>query len=177
MEFIDFSVLSELHQKAVWGIYEDSFPHFEKRLFTDQQRAMADERFHPTGVMEDGQIVGMVFYWLFDQFAYIEHLAIAKNRRGQNYGTRILEQFCQQHPRVLLEIDPPIDEVSIKREHFYHRLGFHSTPFAYTHPSYRTENLPHTLSIMSYPDEINEENFQNFYKLMFNEIMAYSPKS
>lgn len=39
-------------------------------------------------------------------------------------GSRILEAFGKDHSLVVLEIDPPADDISVRRERFYQRLGF-----------------------------------------------------
>lgn len=176
MTFVSYQDLTVSMQEQVWGIYEYSFPTHEKRTLADHKKALLDSRFHADAVLDEGILVGLLFYWELEQYAYIEHFAIDRERRGQNYGTRILTAFCKQKKRVLLEIDPPIDQISKNREHFYHRLGFISSPFAYTHPAYRKEYVPHTLVLMSYPDPISETVFEEFKEIMFRDIMRYSGK-
>lgn len=177
MDFVAFPQLEPAVREKVWEIYEDSFPTHEKRTYEDHLRAIKDSRFHADAVMEDGQLAGLLFYWLLDDSAYIEHFAIARSLRGQSYGTRILQRFCDQMKRVILEIDPPVDQVSVNREHFYHRLGFLSLPFAYTHPAYSKEYVPHTLVLMSYPDPMDDAEFAAFKRMMFEQIMKYSGKA
>ena len=68
--------------------------------------------------------------------SYVEHLAVSPRLRGQNMGSKALAAFCQGR-RVILEIDPPEDEISVRRQHFDQRLGFVANPYAYIHPSFR----------------------------------------
>lgn len=176
MEFQPFLSLNQEMQKTAWEIYEYSFPSYEKRSFQVHQKALGDPRFHGDVVFDETDLVGILFYWQLEKYAYIEHFAISKELRGENYGTRILQQFCEIKKDVILEIDPPVDAVSVKREHFYHRLGFLTSSFSYTHPSYGDAFIPHTLVLMSYPKAIAEKDFENFKSLMFKDIMKYSGK-
>ena len=58
---------------------------------------------------------------------------------------------------VILEIDPPKDEVSIRRKQFYERNSFIENPYFHIHPPYHKENQGHELLIMSSPIQITEE--------------------
>lgn len=46
--------------------------------------------------------------------------------RGQRYGSRALSMLPNDRP-VILEIDPPVDEIAIRRKGFYERCGFTRT--------------------------------------------------
>ncbi|MEI3140799.1 MAG: hypothetical protein V8S34_04075 [Lawsonibacter sp.] len=50
----------------------------------------------------------------------------------------------------MLEIDPPVDELSIRRKGFYERAGFWANPFLHVHPPYRPHS-GHPLTVMTYP--------------------------
>lgn len=176
MEYIKMNNLSEKMFTAVWNVYQYSFPDYEKRKMETHCKAMKNSRFNAMGVFENAKFVGMIFYWEFDGLSYIEHFAIVKELRGKNYGTKILADFCEKRQNVLLEIDPPVEEVSKKREHFYHRLGFVTSEFSYTHHSYLEEDVPHTLVMMSYKKPLCEDDFESFKQLMFGTIMNYSGK-
>ena len=66
-------------------------------------------------------------------------------------GSAALSAFCRKVGRVILEIDPPVDDISIRRLHFYERLGFVANPYQYIHPSFRKPFTPHRLVLMSIP--------------------------
>lgn len=177
MEYLKMSDLPKKMQADVWEIYKYSFPEFELRDIKTHTKAMDDKRFFPMCVIENQKIIGLIFYWKFADLTYIEHFAISKSLRGMNYGTKVLNDFCEKNQNVILEIDPPVDEVSIKREHFYNRLGFVTSNFSYIHPSYSSEDIPHTLLLMSFKKEISEKEFIDFKQIMFGTIMKYSGKN
>ena len=78
---------------------------------------------------EDGRLLGILLYWEGPGFRYVEHFAIAPELRGGGAGSRILAEFTGQGVPVILEIDPPVDGVSIRRKGFYLRCGFRENPF------------------------------------------------
>lgn len=76
--------------------------------------------------------------------------------------------------RVILEIDPPVDDISIRRLHFYERLGFVANPYQYIHPSFRKPFTPHRLVLMSYPGAITYEEARSFADFVREAVLRYS---
>ena len=97
-----------------------------------------------------------------DYDAALEHLAVEPVLRGHNYGARILHDLCRRAGRVILEIDPPEDEISRRRRGFYERNGFVYNEYDYIHPSYLRPPQPHRLMVMSYPEAISPAEFEAF---------------
>ena len=62
--------------KALWELYEASFPAYESRTLPDQKRAMEDERYHVDLIYEEDQWQGFVMYWQADGYLYVEHFAV-----------------------------------------------------------------------------------------------------
>ena len=75
---------------------------------------------------------------------------------------RILHDLCRRAGRVILEIDPPEDEISRRRRGFYERNGFVYNEYDYIHPSYLRPPQPHRLMVMSYPEAISPAEFEAF---------------
>ena len=75
---------------------------------------------------------------------------------------------------VILEIDPPVDDISIRRLHFYERLGFVANPYRYIHPSFRKPFTPHRLVLMSYPGAITYEEARSFADFVREAVLRYS---
>ena len=67
-----------------------------------------------------------MLYWETPDFRYIEHFCILPALRGQRYGSRALSMLPNDRP-VILEIDPPVDEIAIRRKAFYERCGSQRT--------------------------------------------------
>ena len=156
-----------LHRRRRWAaayrLYEASFPPCERRSERDYDAALADGRLYAESVWDGDLFVGLVFWWLADEgYAYLEHLAVEPVLRGHNYGARILYDLCRRAGRVILEIDPPEDEISRRRRGFYERNGFVYNEYDYIHPSYLRPPQPHRLMVMSYPEAISPAEFEAF---------------
>ena len=94
--------------------------------------------------------------------------------RGRNMGSQALTAFCRKVGRVILEIDPPVDDISIRRRHFYERLGFVANPYEYIHPSFRKPFTPHQLILMSYPGPLTYDEARGFADFVRETVLGYS---
>lgn len=88
------------------------------------------------------------------------------------FGSRALELLQAKGKPVILEIDPPRDEVSRRRKGFYERSGFAANPFAHLHPPYRRGAAGHDLVIMSSPAALTEEEYGRFAAFLKGHVMA-----
>ena len=52
---------------------------------------------------------------------------------------------------VVLEIEPPEDDLTKRRQNFYLRNGFGFNPYVHHHPPYRAGDERHLLNVMSFP--------------------------
>ena len=155
-------------------IYRRSFPYKEQRSEEDHIRALADPAFRAEGIWRGDEFIGILFHWGADGYRYVEHLAVSPALRGQNMGSAALSAFCRKVGRVILEIDPPADDISIRRLHFYERLGFVANPYRYIHPSFRKPFTPHRLVLMSYPGAITYEEARSFADFVRETVLGYS---
>ena len=78
------------------NLLETAFPLQERRN-SDQQRKNTDENqlFHNALITDDVLLIGLLTYWDFDTFVYIEHFAIDNSLRDRGYGSQALEIFFQ----------------------------------------------------------------------------------
>jgi len=158
-----------------FALYEESFPKYEQRLPDKQKAVMTDPLYHFDIITDNGVFMGILLYWNISRYVYIEHFAIHPSVRGKALGSRSLEAFFENHPAVILEIDPPENEVSIRREYFYQRLGFQRNSYAHTHPPYRKQFEPHRLVVMSYPKLMTESEYLLFRQELSEIVMRDSP--
>ena len=140
----------ELFQK-VMDLYELSFPAVEKRDRKDNERLLGDERFRLLALLDDEIFVGMAGVWDAGGMLYIEHLCTSPELRGKGYGAAALELFKATGKTVVLEIEPPEDELTKRRQNFYLRNGFGFNPYVHHHPPYRAGDERHLLNVMSFP--------------------------
>lgn len=163
----------------VWNLYEDSFPAHERRSREAQLKAFDDPDAYGRIVMdEDGELAAILFYWLYESNVYVEFLAVDPRMRGRNIGTAVVEKILALHPgcTVILEIEPPEDEITLRRLHFYERLGFVANDYHYVHPSYRTGDkaFAHRLTLMTHGSNLAPDEFQTFRRFMESTVLKYS---
>lgn len=74
-----------------------AFPAEEYRAL-EQLREYTDkvELFHNNVILEDEQPIGLLTYWNFGEFYYIEHFATDPSMRNGGYGKKTLEYVCTQ---------------------------------------------------------------------------------
>lgn len=173
LQFIPVRSRHDALWAELWPLYEASFPACERWDAEAYDRAFADPAFEADAILLDGAFAGLLFHWTTDGFHYIEHLAVSPRLRGQQIGSRALEAFCRDR-RVILEIDPPEEEVSIRRLHFYERLGFVANPHHYIHPSFRRPFHPHRLVVMSRPGPLTDPEIRRFADFVREHVLRYS---
>lgn len=174
MQFIRINSKNHYLFKDAMKIYNNSFPIFEQRTLENQMEALKNPDYYCTVICDKNKLVGLLFYWQWNIYQYVEHLAIAEDLRGQNYGSRILKEFCKINKLIILEIDPPIDDISLKRLNFYAKLGFKMQSFEHVHPPYRKDFEGHKLKVLSYNTDLNLKEYNDFNDFLCNTIMKFS---
>ena len=93
--------------------------------------------------------LGLLTAWSFEEFIYIEHFAIAPTLRSQGYGTEALRTFIkEQRKPIILEAEPPTDDITRRRIRFYERSGLILYDFPYIQPAYTPKGNPVELRLM-----------------------------
>lgn len=174
LQFIPFESRSDKGWAEAWDLYEESFPRCERWNAQGYDRAFGDPRFEADGIWRGEEFIGILFHWNAGAYRYVEHLAVSPALRGQNMGSKALTAFCRKVGRVILEIDPPVDDISIRRRHFYERLGFVANPYEYIHPSFRKPFTPHQLILMSYPGPLTYDEARGFADFVRETVLGYS---
>ena len=156
------------------ALYAASFPIFEQRTRQQQECAFSSANYHVTVYEENDVFIGFIAFWEFDAYVYIEHCAIDPGLRGQGYGSRLLTGFIAEcSKRVLLEIDPVVDEISKARLGFYKKCGFHENPFPHVHPPYREGYKPHPLMVLTTGRTITEREYRTFHTDLNAVVMNF----
>ena len=152
-------------------IYHTSFPIDEQRPIESIAHLIEhDERFVAYAIVNENEddndaaglqaisqqptaksqyLLGLLTTWHFEEFIYIEHFAIDPDLRSRGYGAEALKTFiAQQQCPIVLEAEPPTDELSTRRVGFYKRLGLTLYDFPYIQPAYTPESNPVELRLM-----------------------------
>ena len=122
-------------------LLQSAFPPDERR--DDRQQRIYTERndkFHCLLIRDFDKPVGLLTYWDFTDFLYVEHFAIHEDLRSSGYGTQALHMFLQEAGRpVVLEVEMPRlkGDITHRRIAFYRRQGFSLRKMAYRQPPYR----------------------------------------
>ena len=173
MEFLNIEAGDKERWEKVWELYEDSFPIAERRKVDDHLRACNDERFFPLSAWEGQQLIGLMFFWEWDSYRYLEHLAVNPELRGQGHGSQLLKYLRDSEHTIILEIDPLSNELSVRRLQFYERSGYTLTPYRFVHLPYRLDGNEQELLILSYPKMITKEQHNHFLKFLEDEVIKY----
>lgn len=156
-------------------IYRTSFPAHEQRRVQDFPQAFQDPGFYYEVFLNGkGRVVAMLVTWRREEFVYLEYFAVDASLRGQGAGQRILEELRDAFPyKVILEIDPPEDEISRRRLGFYQRHGFVPNPqFDYSHPPYTGDGEPFPLLLMTHKHLLDEKAYRSFVHFHHRHVVA-----
>lgn len=153
-------------------LYAVSFPLHEQRESGSQRSIMSHPDYHFNLIFDDDKFVGLMLCWETDDFIYVEHFCIFPELRNNHYGQRTLELLCHKGKTVILEIDPPVDDISERRKGFYERAGFVANPYAHIHPPYHAGNHGHKLIVMSHPQKLSEKGYLLFNKYLSETVMS-----
>lgn len=157
-----------LYEEAL-RLYSISFPPHEQREALSQEQILRQAAYHFDVVCDQGNFIGEILYWELGGALYIEHFCVLPVLRGRRYGQRILNAY--QHTPLILEIDPPADELSICRKGFYERCGFVENPYFHVHPAYHRGNPGHELVVMSAPKVLDAAEYERFSQYLRNIVM------
>ncbi|PEI02175.1 GNAT family N-acetyltransferase [Pantoea agglomerans] len=158
--------------KSVNELYESAFPHHEKRHPVAKINVLTNPNYSLQAWFDGEQFVGMIGAWDFNDYAYIEHLAVSSQVRSQGYGKQMLSQFLQLYPQTILEIDPLTSGIAHNRLRFYQSLGFSNNNYLHLHPTYHRGIPDHQLIVLSYPQPIDEARYQRFFSDLCRVVMA-----
>lgn len=173
MEFLKISPDDKDRWNMVWKLYEDSFPLAERRKEVDHIKAYEDDRFYPLSAWEGNELIGLMFFWEWDSYRYLEHLAVSPTLRGHGYGSQLLRHLRDSEHTIILEIDPLSDDLSVRRLQFYECAGYTLTPYRFVHLPYRLDGKDQELLILSYPKMITKDQHKDFLRFVNEDVIKY----
>jgi len=159
----------------VWKIYVASFPVVERRKVEAYESVCAENpEFKPEVVYINDEVAGLMFHWDTEAFSYLEHFAVRSDLRNRGEGGKLLDAYLAGHSRVVLEVEPPENEICRRRIAFYERHGLTFSGVAFTHPGYETDEnglpTPYTLYLMTRPAWTREE-CASFLKFLSERVL------
>lgn len=160
---MDLIPVNEERFSLVYKRLIDAFPYEERRDEAHEKACFLKKQFNFSEIIDAGESVGLVVFWLFDEFLFIEHIAINKEIRSKGYGSKTIEHLKVKYKLpIILEAEFPETEMQMKRIKFYENLGFKVNLYSYSQPSYHNaESVP--LQILSFPEALSKSEFDNFF--------------
>lgn len=160
----------EMYQRAM-ELYAVSFPVHEQREPHAQERTLRDGDYQFNLIYDGDTYVGLLLCWETGTFIYVEHFCILPEMRNRKYGERALDVLHQRGKSVILEIDPPVDDITLRRRGFYVRSGFVENPYPHVHPPYHQGTEGHALVVMSCPGMLTYAEYDRFRAYLERRVM------
>lgn len=176
MKYIKVSDEDVIMFKVGLDLYEKAFPIYERRLLSDQIKALYDPSYYFITAFDDsGKFVGIMLYWTTESFVYIEHFAIDEKLRGQNYGSKVLADFCKNYAKlpIILEIEPVQDEKTESRKRFYEKQDFSQLDVKHMQVKFHDKCPELELKILAKP-KISLELYDEFRRFLDTTVAKYT---
>lgn len=156
----------------IYKIMEESFPTSEFRTYSAQKELLKDPAYHLLIEHNDhDEVIAFLASIEFENFRYIEHIAVAPSFRGGGTGKSLVERYIRQSALpIVLEIEPPETEIQQKRVMFYEQLGFRLNKFNHIQPPLRGNENALVLNIMSYPELLTNSQYEKIKNKLYQKV-------
>ncbi len=159
----------------VFSIMEQSFPSDELRPYSEQKALLNDDKYKILIYETDGIIVAFIAVWEFEDILFIEHFAVDPAGRSGGIGTAILGELSALTSKTIcLEVEPPYEDISIRRIGFYKRNGFYLNDYPYMQPPISKGKNPIPLKIMSYGKQLDKQQFDIIKNILYTYVYKIS---
>lgn len=164
--------LRERDFESFYDLMTASFPKDEYRPYEGQKALLAEDAYQIYALYgKDNILQAFVALWDFDQYAYVEHFAVNPLCRNGGLGSQILQELADSFPKpIFLEVEPPNDEIAIRRIGFYERNGYHLNTYPYTQPAMAPGRNAIPLYIMTSQKPVTEEEFDTIKQLLYQKV-------
>ena len=155
-------------------LLESAFPPIERRPLEDWKVMTENHKyFHAMAIVEKTKFCGILTFWDFGTFLYIEHFAIDSQLRNGGIGKTALELFLyeHQHMNIVLEVEMPDNDIARRRIGFYERNGFCLIEERdYLQPPYIIggETLP--LKLMGTQGSVTRNNYEDIVQKIHTNV-------
>jgi len=159
----------------LFNLYALVFPSAERRSWAGLEYELNyEKRFYAHAILKDEKFVGLLNYWVFDRFYYIEHFAMTPNARGQHIGTEAMEMFksLTKLP-IVFEVEMPTNSTSIRRIQFYERLGFTVLSHNYAQPPYEGDGFLLSMQLMCNDKHFAKTHFDMIKENLYTHVYHY----
>lgn len=156
-------IITPIEFDSVSELYIATFPQQERRELIEIYKLISEgEIFIYQIITNKNTIAGFCIFWIFDEFIFVEHLAVNPELRGFGIGEGTISVLKEQSKILILETELPVDEISKRRIKFYERNGFKLLQREYFQPSYGKTKPEVELKIMCTKADIGDEKLDEY---------------
>lgn len=172
MDFKQITTKDFKYYSSVEKLLVNSFPKNEYRDLNDfSDYSDSNPLFHNNIILEKDQMLGVITYWSFQRFTYIEHFAIEKSMQGKGFGTSSLSLLKNTvNSPIALEVELPLNTQASRRVKFYTRQGFKLWNNHYEQPPYRSSDDYCPMSLMVYGNLQSTIDFDDVRNTIYKEV-------
>ncbi len=167
-------MLQKLDKKdfdEIFSLLEAAFPPSERRTKEDQEKLMDLDEYSIFGLKKRGSLIGFVAEWEGPEYRFVEHFVVNEAFRGHGIGSELLSDYHDLSDKpVVLEVEPPENDVQKKRVRFYKRNGYHLSEYSYVQPTINADIKGVPLVLMTYPDGLNDDLFLTLKDWLFTTV-------
>ena len=121
----------------ICNLYFSAFPANERRDYAGLKAQLEITECSVSKILCGEQQAGLCIFWNFEDFIFLEHMAVEIAMRNLSIGERVLNLLKSLFNKpLLLETEPPNDGTSKRRIGFYIRNGFYLLNRHYIQPPY-----------------------------------------
>ena len=159
----------------LYSLYVSAFPELERRTWEGLVHELTyEKRFHANVLLKENQFVGLLNFWNFEGFYYLEHFAISEKLRGRNIGTDAMKLFMSRcNLPIIFEVEMPTSIIAQKRIQFYERLGFILLPNKYAQPPYSSGEKEFPMQLMTNDREFASTKFEWIKDILYSEVYEF----
>ncbi|HQB78205.1 MAG TPA: GNAT family N-acetyltransferase [Tenuifilaceae bacterium] len=169
--------ISELDSSSpICDLYISSFPENERRDLNSFNKLLESAPICLYEILHNNSFAGFITIWDFPTFLFIEHFAISTTLRGAGIGSKTINIVASNNNKpIVLEVEPPIDDISKKRVEFYNRCGLQLSEEPYIQPSYDGVKPEVELRLMCTNFSFLENNRKAIVKTLHTEVYSNKP--
>lgn len=175
----NFDINNDTEYNYFTQLYTMSFPIDERRPISNIFYLLNNKSKYIAKLItnENNDLLGFLTYWIFDDFIFAEHLAVDSKTRGTGIGSKTMKLFMNSMDKpIIMEIEVPQDEITIKRLHFYLNLNCkYWENIEYIQPAYTVNTKAIPMKLLTVGDINLEKEYlvvKNYiYKHVYNAVI------
>jgi len=165
--------LDEKDFEKIYQLMERSFPIEEVRSRENARAQLRDPNYRIlVSKNEADEILGFIAEWNLGATIFLEHFAVDSSLRSGGIGSGMMSAYLSEASKpVMIEVEDEKNEINQRRIGFYQRLGYQLSEYGYHQPMMRGDGSKKiALRIMSFPQPLTKEAFENFRHQVFSQI-------